>query len=118
MTVDIDAPLGFRGRVVDSSGNPVFTSEMVQNSLELTFYPAPYAAVPQPSMPQTSLVLKEVCEVYQEEEEDPQPPLEPDQIGYRLEIFPQEGTDLEQSYSITITLTSQSALIYLPIVRR
>ena len=105
MKIKIDLPIGFRGRVVNGQGLPVFTSPMVENHLDLTFYPAPYAVTP----------FQGLLRVAEEEETLP---LLPDQIGYRLEIFPRDQTDLGQTYPITISVFAQSAAISLPIVRR
>lgn len=107
-TIKIDAGgAGVRGRIVDSEGMPMATSASAPGGLlELTFYPHPHAAMPGISVQRDLLSSLETFTT------------DPDQIAYRLELYPLEGTELGFTYPITLQISTVSYYVFLPVVMR
>jgi hypothetical protein len=83
------------------------TSALAEDgSLELTFYPDPHAAMPGLSVQRDLISDNEALA------------LDPDQVAYRLELYPMEQSDLSVTYPITIQVSIVSYFVYLPVVMR
>lgn len=105
--VRIETGIGVRGRIVNSEGMPVVTRAISQEGvLELTFYPVPNAGI-QGYAPQLNLTSSEGPVMFK-----------PDQIGYWLQLFPLEQSNLSITYPISIQVSNVSYSIYLPLLKR
>lgn len=104
-TIKIGMDIGFRVRIVDSDGRPLMTSGMAEGELELTYFPPPHAAMP--VAPANGLWPESAGST-----------ISPDQVGYFLEIFPADGTDLDEAYSLSMELSTPAYSMFLPVVVR
>jgi len=105
VVIHIDIPTDYRARISDSEGMSVTTSGRSIGALDLTFFPVPHAGN-RVGAPMSANSFHNVSS------------LGSDQVSYRLEIYPSEGTDPEVSYPISLQLETIGYYqqIYLPII--
>jgi hypothetical protein len=103
--VDVDLPVGFQARIVDSDGKTVAKGKaQAGGKLDLNFNPAafgaPHAAALGLAAPSVSAPL-------------------PDEMHYYLDIVPAPGVDTSQTYPLTITVREGiPSSVFLPLTRR
>ncbi len=106
-TVTLAMPEGISARIVDSSGAAVVTNYDNSPFQLMQFQPLPYGATPF------------FFPLGQAPQADPLGPPAADGVRYRLELYPGEGLNVNQTYVVTVTLSSQTpSVLYLPAVGR
>ncbi len=106
--IDLISQAGFYAQIVDSSGKVVERTKSGAGELlsqNLSFKPAPFANSSLQGM--------------QSRSETGEFTLPPDGIRYYLELFPVEGLDLNQTYTMSVKVEEYlQQYLYLPVVQR